>query len=148
MLESCQTAQERWGGVHELIDRWLEERRQLLVSYYRLTKALADQGKTSTEALEGFREWLTDYLSAGHFEIYEQLMKEAQAFGDQPALVLLDQALPKLHTLTHQLMDLDSQLNPAALQRLESNLSQIGELLAERFDIEDQLIEKLHSAHA
>ena len=26
MLESCQNAQERWGGVHLLIDRWLQER--------------------------------------------------------------------------------------------------------------------------
>ncbi|MDP1165769.1 Rsd/AlgQ family anti-sigma factor, partial [Klebsiella pneumoniae] len=24
MLESCQNAQERWGGVHKLIDSWLK----------------------------------------------------------------------------------------------------------------------------
>ena len=30
MLESCQNAQERWGGVHLLIDRWLQERRGTL----------------------------------------------------------------------------------------------------------------------
>ena len=25
MLDSCTNAQERWGGVHQLIDRWLAE---------------------------------------------------------------------------------------------------------------------------
>ncbi|TFY89649.1 Rsd/AlgQ family anti-sigma factor, partial [Pseudomonas kairouanensis] len=30
MLESCQNAQERWGGVHKLIDRWLLERHELI----------------------------------------------------------------------------------------------------------------------
>ena len=30
MLESCKNAQERWGGVHQLIDRWLQERQELI----------------------------------------------------------------------------------------------------------------------
>ena len=39
MLESCQNAQERWGVVHQLIDRWLGERRELVLAYTALTKA-------------------------------------------------------------------------------------------------------------
>jgi regulator of sigma D len=31
MLENCKSAKERWGGVSEIIDRWLEERQQMLV---------------------------------------------------------------------------------------------------------------------
>ena len=30
MLESCQNAQERWGGVHKLIDSWLKARHELV----------------------------------------------------------------------------------------------------------------------
>jgi regulator of sigma D len=33
MLEGCQNAQERWGGVHKIIDKWLNERQELLVFY-------------------------------------------------------------------------------------------------------------------
>ena len=33
MLESCRNAQERWGGVHLLIDRWLKERHELVRAY-------------------------------------------------------------------------------------------------------------------
>lgn len=36
MLESCRNAQERWGGVHLLIDRWLHERHALINAYDRL----------------------------------------------------------------------------------------------------------------
>ena len=31
MLENCKTAKERWGGVSEIIDRWLTERQELIV---------------------------------------------------------------------------------------------------------------------
>ena len=31
MLENCKTARERWGGVSVIIDRWLQERQDLLV---------------------------------------------------------------------------------------------------------------------
>ena len=37
MLESCRNAQERWGGVHQLIDRWLHERQQLVQAFDALS---------------------------------------------------------------------------------------------------------------
>ena len=33
MLENCQNAKERWGGVSDIIDKWLKERQSLLVRY-------------------------------------------------------------------------------------------------------------------
>ena len=33
MLESCQNAQERWGGVHKLIDSWLKARHELVRAF-------------------------------------------------------------------------------------------------------------------
>lgn len=39
MLDSCQNAQERWGGVHKLIDRWLEERQELVQAFGALRDA-------------------------------------------------------------------------------------------------------------
>ncbi|SFX23219.1 Rsd/AlgQ family anti-sigma factor [Marinospirillum alkaliphilum] len=148
MLESCKSAQERWGGVHQLIDRWLEERRQLLVSYNRLCSTLKDKGQISSEQLEAFREWLVDYLSAGHFEIYEQLLHEAEAFDDREAIALLDTSLPLLHDSTQALMQQEDRLTPLALSSLDATLSTTGELLAERFEHEDLLIERLHAVHA
>jgi len=148
MLESCKNAQERWGGVHQLIDRWLSERRELLISYNRLSQAWHAKGQVATSRIEEFRELLVDYLSAGHFEIYEQLMHEAEAFKDQQALKLLDTTLPLLHESTQQLMQDEEQLTPLGLANLDQTLGHAGELLAERFEQEDLLIAKLHEAHA
>ena len=36
MLESCTTALERWGGVNQLVDRWLSERKELISEYIAL----------------------------------------------------------------------------------------------------------------
>ena len=78
MLESCRNAQERWGGVHLLIDRWLQERHALINAF----DGLHGGAEAATRpALQKFCEILLDYVSAGHFEIYEQLLNEAEAFG-------------------------------------------------------------------
>src|SRR5690606_39464282 len=83
MLENCRNARERWGGVSELIDRWLKERQELLVQYCELS---GESDFSQTDALrEKFVrlcEVLVDYVSAGHFEVYEQLIQEAREFND------------------------------------------------------------------
>ena len=74
MLETCRTSQERWGGVHQLIDRWLAERNQLILDYTQLRKRTPVPDSADT-ALSAFCDVLVDYVSAGHFEIYEQLLR-------------------------------------------------------------------------
>ena len=71
MLDSCQNAQERWGGVNNLIDRWLQERQKLAEAVDVLgetPEALAGNSKKPKELCGG----LGDYGSAGHVEIYEE----------------------------------------------------------------------------
>ena len=87
MLETCTTSQERWGGVHQLIDRWLAERNQLIMDYTRLRQRVHTPDSADT-ALSAFCDVLVDYVSAGHFEIYEQLLREAQDFDDQRGIEL------------------------------------------------------------
>ena len=51
MLESCRNAQERWGGVHLLIDRWLQERHALIQVFDGLK---GDETALSRPALQRF----------------------------------------------------------------------------------------------
>lgn len=97
MLEKCRNAQERWGGVHQLIDRWLQERHELISAYQQLQSQL---DRCSRETLQVFCQWLVDYASAGHFEVYEQLLREAQDFNDQRGLELARQIYPRLQVIT------------------------------------------------
>lgn len=153
MLENCQNARERWGGVNELIDRWLKERQELLVRYCDLS---GDQDFSQTEALRqkfvGLCDVLVDYVSAGHFEVYEQLIQEAREFNDG-GLELAAKVYPRIEQTTEVALNFNDRLDSRELSEqdirdLFDELSHLGEALESRFEMEDFLIEHLHNAHA
>jgi len=80
MLEKCRDAKERWGGVSTIIDHWLEERQQLISVFVSLQGQEA--GDPLNSSLSEFCVLLMDYLSSGHFEVYEQLLREGSEFAD------------------------------------------------------------------
>jgi regulator of sigma D len=154
MLERCKTAQERWGGVHSIIDRWLQDRSQLLVAYCGL-KDLKPFG-TGTEPpsvkIQTFCQQMIDYLSAGHFEVYEQLLQEAKDFNDG-SQQCIDDLYPEIQKTTETCLSFNDRFESKELclenlTELADELSQLGEVLAERFELEDQLIKKIHNIHA
>ncbi|MDH4570420.1 sigma D regulator [Pseudomonas sp. BN414] len=148
MLESCQNAQERWGGVHQLIDRWLQERHELVRVYSSLSEK-PQAPSANAEALQRFCEVLLDYVSAGHFEVYEQLLNEAKAFGDQRGLDLAKQIYPRIEAITEVALAFNDRCDNGDSRDicLTSDLKNLGQLLHERFELEDCLIEVLHNAH-
>src|SRR5690606_642340 len=88
MLDNCKSAKELWGGVSEIIDRWLQDRQDMLVQYCALSNLNASNAPedSSGAKLRHLCQILVDYVSAGHFEIYDQLMKEGREFEDSEAL--------------------------------------------------------------
>jgi regulator of sigma D len=149
MLESCQNAQERWGGVHLLIDRWLQERKEL-VDAYAAINSTAQAPSANAETLQHFCEILVDYVSAGHFEVYEQLTSEAKAFGDQRGLELAKQIYPRIEAITEVALAFNDRCDNGDCHdsvSLIDELKRLGQLLHERFELEDCLIEVLHNSH-
>lgn len=151
MLEGCKNAQERWGGVHKLIDSWLNARQELIVRFCTLSSSQPLSAEFPLgQHIQEFCQSLIDYCSTGHFEIYEQLMREAAEFDDG-GLELAQQLVPKLDLLTAQCVDFNDTYGEHCtfdeLTSLPRNLSALGEALEERFELEDQLIERLHTAH-
>lgn len=153
MLENCQNARERWGGVSDLIDRWLKERQELLVHFCELS---AQNGDAPSEAVakrfERFCEVMLDYVSAGHFEVYDQLVREAGEFNDG-GVELAAKLYPRIQQTTEQALDFNDRLDGRVLTgddigELFTELSALGEMLESRFEMEDFLIERLHNAHA
>lgn len=153
MLENCRSARERWGGVSELIDRWLKERQELLVHYCELSSQ--DDIAGDEELVRKFTrlcEVLVDYVSAGHFEVYEQLIREAKEFNDG-GLELAARVYPKLSETTEIALNFNDRVDGKALTEsdlrgLFDDMSKLGETLEARFEMEDFLIEHLHNAHA
>ena len=149
MLDNC-TIQERWNGVNELIERWLQARQTIIVQFCNLSGIHEQRKETDSpsQRLQTFCEHLVDYLSAGHFEVYYELIREAEAFADGSA----EQAkalLPGISATTQKAMAFNDQYIDAEglLDGLPASLSELGEILEARFELEDQLIDTLHESH-
>lgn len=149
MLEDCKSAQERWGGVSELIDRWLEERKELLVDYCELSNAIKEQQDSECcTKLRKLCQIMVDYVSAGHFEVYEQLMQEAKEFEDTEGLKAAGSFYKIIDGTTEDILDFNDKYQETDdLDSLNEDLSKVGEWLATRFEAEDSMIEVLHVAH-
>lgn len=153
MLENCRSAKERWGGVSDLIDRWLKERQELIVHFCDLSGP--ESQISEDELVEKFVrlcEILVDYVSAGHFEVYEQLIREAKEFNDG-GLELAAKVYPRLAETTEVALNFNDRLDGKKLSSEEvrvlfQELSKLGETLESRFEMEDFLIEHLHNVHA
>ncbi len=145
MLNQLENLTERVGGSNELVDRWLQVRKHLLVAYYNLVGL--KPGKESfmrlnEKALDDFCQSLVDYLSSGHFSIYERIIGEME--GDTP-LLAATRLYPQLEANTQQMMDyydtcLENAIDHDNYLEFQQALSDIGESLEARFALEDKLI--------
>lgn len=137
-----------FNGVELLLESWLAERQALIQAYCQLCESI-EQYKQQ-QALPQFCQLLIDYVCAGHFEIYQQLSNEAELFGDTSAV--LESALPRISKTTDVALRFQdsygkSQYTRENLAKLPDKLTEMSQALAERFMLEDQLIQLLHTQH-
>lgn len=145
MLNQLESLTERVRGSNKLVDRWLHVRKHLLVAYYNLVGI--KPGKESfmrlnKKALDDFCQSLVDYLSDGHFNIYERIIREME--GTTPYLAA-SKLYPLLEANTQQIMDyydstLENAIDHDNYLEFQQALSDLGEALEERFTLEDRLI--------
>lgn len=149
MLENCMSAQERWGGVSEIIDKWLAERQELLVLYCNISDQYNDISEDSLESqVRSLCQIAVDYVSAGHFEVYDQLIQEGREFEDKDALKTAGKLFKLIDSSTEIVLDFnDKYLATDDLEAIETDLSRLGEALSTRFEAEDRMIDVLHTAH-
>ena len=151
MLDDCQDTQARWNAVEELLQTWLRERRDILVKYAGIAATLDRKGEPDglRNGLERLCQLLVDYVSVGHFEVFYQLIREAEAFADGSTL-LAEEIIPHIGDTTEVILGFDEKYPLAAGQQADygADLSLLGEILESRFELEDRLIAGLHKAHA
>jgi regulator of sigma D len=150
MLKNCRSAKERWGGVNTIIDRWLQERQEMLVSYCALSTidTFSEDNSDHRQRVRHFCQILMDYISAGHFEVYDQLIKEGRDFGDKNALKAAAKPYTAIDTTTEKLLDFNDKYQETDdMSSLAADLSSTGQQLASRFEAEDEMISILHDSH-
>lgn len=150
MLNKSSDAIQRWKGFDQAIDRWLDERHELIVllSEFATRQDLSHTTPQLTDKLQAFISLLIDYISAGHFEFYQQLIEEGREYQDAEAVETGVRLLKIIDVSTQQALEFEAMYGPCSpLTDLSSDLSDLAETLASRFTAEDQMISILHDAH-
>ncbi len=143
----------QWNTVDKMIARWLQERQELILLLCAVNglSEFTPRNTPLTVKLQAFCQVLMDYLSAGHFEMYEKLLREATVFGDNGEDIL-NKLYPRIQDSTDLAIQFNDRYDNADNcdehpESLAQDMSKLAEALEERFQIEDHLIEVLHSRH-
>lgn len=135
---------------HDL-QSWLQQRKTLIIQFNTLCQLRPFQLCKDPNSLDAniitFCQILIDYIAMGQFQVFEQLLTsiEKKPCNQQAAQELYNRLKQtSLQALTFS----DQYTEPFDIKELENDLCTIGELLATRFDLEDDLIGLLprHSA--
>ena len=147
MLTELEQTKRALAGKHRAIDDWLDARQALLVEYMRLAGLMPTKSKQRSlpghVELQRFCEQLVDYVSAGHFEIYNHVVTAfEQASGDK----LAKRIYPHIRACTEFALEFNdkySNADEAQLLQLDEDLNQLGPVLEDRFKQEDRLVKAL-----
>lgn len=155
MLADTAPLKQQWDLVQNLLEKWLNERKELLVLFcnFGSNESATEEGDIFPrwQDVKRFSQALVDYVSAGHFEIYEQLQKEAEVAEDDSGK-LVEELYPKIHETTQAALDFNDKYATEEdwehnHKDLQNDISVLGEELTNRFEMEDRLIAEIHNAH-
>jgi regulator of sigma D len=140
--------QERRTGTRTTIDHLVAERTEMLTLYCRvagLEPFEHNRGKNpGRELLREFCQVLVDYLAAAHFSLYDRI-----ASGNERRRKVADlaaQLYPRIAESTQVALDFNDKYDSHDFEAnggLHDDLSRLGELLAARIEVEDQLIAEM-----
>ena len=124
----------------KLLHRWLQSRQHLIVSYTKLAEQVRHNSPVQiTPGLDEFASEMVDYLSEGHFEVYEHLQSpEITSNNKKPQLLAKIYQTTEIAMTFHDKYLLDCQVshNEPCFER---DFSTLGEALTIRFELEDKM---------
>ena len=146
MRSEVQEQGDRRSGTRSLIDKMLSERQRMLVLFERLAgvEPYADE-MPSDSLLQEFSQILIDYIASGHFGLYERIVEgKERRMG---VVKLAEELYPRIANTTQaavEFNDVYEKLNgERASDDITQLLSKLGEELAVRIELEDQLISEM-----
>ena len=133
------------------IKQLIAERNSVLSKYYNLTNHADNTGDIEAlqELLQEFCQDMIDYIATGHFEIYRRIEEGVERRNE--IIELSDDVFHKIINTTkvainfNDLYDYSNDFNSDLLKHFPTQLSELGEHLAVRIELEDQFINTLLS---
>lgn len=143
MQAGVERRSERRAGSHRMIHELVNARAQMLTLFTELAcvKPFSNEDPVP-ELLQEFCEVLVDYTATAHFQLY-RFFEEKQERRDAVRHVA-EEIYPVISRSTQAIVDFNDRYDASKkrleLDHLEDDLSQLGEMLAERIEMEDRLI--------
>ena len=137
---------ERRSGTRALIDKMLSERQRMLVLFERCAgvEPYADE-TPNDELLQEFSQILVDYIASGHFGLYERICEGKER--RRGIVRLAEELYPRIANTTQVAVEFNDICERSDGEDIGGNLmkvlSKLGEELAVRIDLEDQLITEM-----
>jgi len=146
MSSEVQEQGERRSGTRAHIDKMLSERQRMLVLFERLAGVEPYANERPNDALlQEFSQILVDYIASGHFGLYERIHEGKER--RRGVVKLAEQLYPRIANTTQVAVafnDVYEQTNGDSISsELTQMLSDLGEELAVRIELEDQLISEM-----
>lgn len=138
--------QERRGSSHSNIETLVSSRTGTLALYSQLaSRTPFNSDKPTQKLLQEFCESLIDYTASAHFQLYRHIDEKMER--RQNVQSIAQNVYPEIESITQKILDFndkyDCQDHCNNLGGLEGDLSMLGEILADRIEMEDQVINAL-----
>lgn len=137
---------ERRNRSRDLIKAMVAARKETLSLYSQLAD-LQPQGFTESVfgLLQGFCQALIDYTARAHFQLYQHIEEKTERRTE--VLHIAERIYPRIVEITDTIVDFndkyDCEPHSDNLNNLAKDLSELGMALADRIELEDQLIKVL-----
>ena len=142
---------DRRTGSQDMVQKLIQERTEMLVLYCRLAGLdpfggeKNGRGKTVQDLLQKFCQVLVDYIAAGHFSLYERIVNGTER--RQQLSTLAENLYPRIASTTEVALDFNDKYDCGdqceITTSFSDDLSQLGEKIASRIEVEDRLIRHL-----
>ena len=143
---------ERRARLHDTIDSLVKLRQEVVVSYCQLAGVSSfatrdiENHLIEADKLRSFCQIMVDYTAMGHFEVYQRIIE-----GKERRLAVKKVAAEvylAIAETTDYLVDFNDKYDAFEgtgddVEMLASDLSRLGEIIAIRGDLEDQILAAL-----
>lgn len=143
---------ERRTRLANTIDSLISLRQSVIVSYCNLAgvSSFSERGAASftvkADQLRSFCQVMVDYTAMGHFEIYQRIIEGKERRRAVKAVAA--EVYPAIAETTDFLVDFNDKYDAFEgtdedVKMLSGDLSRLGEIIAVRGELEDQILDAL-----
>jgi regulator of sigma D len=136
---------ERRASADHLMESLVTERTEMLVLFCRVAglEPFSEERnrKNAASALQQFCQVMVDYIAAGHFSLYERIVNGTER--RKKIADLAEKLYPRISKTTEIALDFNDKYDceeSEISEDLGNDLSRLGEELAIRVELEDQLL--------